>query len=167
MNKRQLLLLIGLISQVFLIKAQSNFVFSSVGNFSNANIVSAPVQFKSVNNCIDVQTGMAILKGERAQGIFVVNCALEEDFSHLGLRLYPNPVTANSILRLIYTPQLTKLFKVQVWTEEGKLIQTRSETGYSLYQGIKMNLSHLHAGGYILMVESEKQREYIKFLKAN
>lgn len=150
----------------FTSKAQSQLILSSVGAYHNASSISTPIHFMSTNTCIDVQTGLAILKGYRSNGLFVLNCAIDWDQQHLGLKLYPNPVDGNTKLKLTNTPTLNAIFAVYIWTEEGKLIQKQTESGYNLYQGIQLDLSHLQAGGYVLKIIAENFTDAIKFIKA-
>jgi hypothetical protein len=146
--------------------AQYPFIVSSVGTYANASSISSPTHFTSSNTCIDVQTGIAVLKGYRSNGLFVLNCTIDWTQNNLGIKLYPNPVGMNSKLRLTNTPSLTAIFTVYIWTEEGKLIRTQKESGYNLYQGVHMDLSQLQAGGYILKIVSDHFTDAIKFIKA-
>jgi hypothetical protein len=52
------------------------FIMSSMGEYPETPTVSAAIQFTGSNNCIDVQTGVAVLKGERGTGLFAINYEL-------------------------------------------------------------------------------------------
>lgn len=146
---------------------QTGFVMSSVGSFAGTSVTSNVILFKSIATCIDVQTGIAVLKGERGLGDFAINCEVVMKFNTLGVKLYPNPVQDYTKLKLNNTPPLTEMFNVSIWNTDGFLISNRKESGYDLFQGITINLADLHAGTYVLKIESSKFMDAIKFVKAN
>ena len=147
--------------------SQTSFVMSAVGNYAGTSATSNAILFKSIATCIDVQTGIAVLKGERGTGDFAINCEVVMKFNTLGVKLYPNPVQDYTKLKLNNTPPLTEVFNVSIWNTDGFLISNRKETGYDLFQGISINLADLHAGTYVLKIESTKYVDAIKFVKAN
>jgi hypothetical protein len=108
-----------------------------------------------------------VLTGERGLGTFAVNCEVNSKFNTLGLKLYPNPVGANTRVKFINTPPLNDKFSITVWGSQGEKHITTTATGYEIYQGRLMNLSSLISGSYIIQVESEKYKDALKFIKAN
>lgn len=44
--------------------AQQSVVVSSIGNFAGTTGNITAIQFKSISNCIDVQSGIAVLVGK-------------------------------------------------------------------------------------------------------
>lgn len=142
------------------------FVMSSVGGFSNISSQSPSVQFKSTSNCLDIENGLAIFNGERANGQFTLNCEVNYKFNSLGIKLYPNPTINNSKLEVGNTPPISESFTVCIWTPEGQLISSKKETGYSLMQGLNIDASVLSYGTYILRIESSMSVDAIKFIKA-
>jgi hypothetical protein len=143
------------------------FMMSSVGNLINTSNQSPAIQFKSMANCIDVQNGLIIINGERANGQFAINCEVDIKFNSLGIKLYPNPAVNRTKLQVGNTPTPTEIFSICIWSPEGQLISTRKETGYSLMQGLNIDVSALSYGTYILRVESPKSMDALKFIKAN
>lgn len=147
--------------------AQNGFMMSSVGMMNGISSNSTAVQFKSIASCIDVQTGIAVLKGERANGEFAINCEVTLKFNSLGIKMYPNPVHTSAKIKLINTPPLTEIFNLSIWTSDGLLVTTRKETGYNLFQGLSIDLNNMNAGTYVLKIESTGYMDAIKFIKAN
>ena len=140
---------------------------SSVGIIGNTNSNATAISFKSVANCLDVQTGIAVLNGSRANGQFVTNCDVNVKFNTLGIKLYPNPVLSTTKIKFINTPPLTENFNISVWTMEGGILFSRKETGYNIFQGVMVDVGMLIAGSYILKIESANYADAIKFIKAN
>ena len=147
--------------------ASQGFMMSSIGGFSGTSSNIAAINFKSVATCIDVQSGIAVLKGDRNNGLFAINCEVKMQFNTLGIKLYPNPVSNLTKVKFVNTPPLTEIFNLSVWTTDGAIVTARKETGYNLFQGLTMDLGNLTAGTYVLKIESASFVDAIKFIKAN
>ena len=143
------------------------FIMSSVGGLNNMSNNSMAVTFSSSATCLNVQNGTAVLTGDRGTGNFAVNCEVNTIFNSLGIKLFPNPVGANTKVKFINMPKLTEQFSISVWNAEGFQISSSKATGYELFQGKGMDFSSLIAGNYIIQIESEKYRDALKFIKAN
>ena len=143
------------------------FIMSSVGGLQNMSNNSMAVTFSSSATCLNVQNGTAVLTGDRGTGSFAINCEVNTIFNSLGIKLFPNPVGANTKVKFINTPKLTDQFSISVWNAEGFQISSSKATGYELFQGKGMDFSSLIAGSYIIQIESEKYRDALKFIKAN
>jgi len=143
------------------------FIMSSVGGLQNMSNNSMAITFSSSATCLNVQNGTAVLTGDRGDGNFAINCEVNTIFNSLGIKLYPNPVGANTKVKFINTPKLTDQFTISVWNAEGFQISSSKATGYELFQGKGMDFSSLIAGSYIIQIESDKYRDALKFIKAN
>ena len=143
------------------------FIMSCVGGLQNMSNNCMAVTFSSNAACLNVQNGTAVLTGDRGTGNFAINCEVNTIFNSLGIKLYPNPVGANTKVKFINTPKLTDQFSISVWNAEGFQISSSKATGYELFQGKGMDFSSLIAGSYIIQIESEKYRDALKFIKAN
>lgn len=160
--------MIFLVMNVTLVRSQNaQFNMSSVGNLPNNNSSITAINFKSIAACLDVQNGIAVLKGERANGEFIYSCEVSMKFNSLGIKLYPNPVNTFTKIKLQNTPPLSEIFNLSIWSAEGVLITTKKETGYNLFQGLTIDLNSINAGTYILKIESAHFIDAIKFIKAN
>ena len=144
-----------------------SFIMSSIGGIQNMSNNSMAVTFTSNANCLNVQNGTAVLTGERGTGLFAINCEVNTKFNTLGIKLYPNPVGANTKVKFINTPPLKDNFNITVWSSQGEKISTSNATGYEIYQGKLMNMSALISGSYIIQIESDKYQDALKFIKAN
>jgi len=143
------------------------FIMSSVGGLQNMSNNSMAVTFSSNAACLNVQNGTAVLTGDRGTGNFAINCEVNTIFNSLGIKLYPNPVGANTKVKFINTPKLTDQFSISLWNAEGFQITNSKATGYELFQGKGMDFSRLMPGSYIIQIESDKYRDALKFIKAN
>ena len=167
-SMRKFLITLSFLFLMLFVKAQGGlFVMSSVGAMAGTSSNGLAINFNSIAACIDVQTGVAVLNGARGNGQFAINCEVTMKFNTLGIKMFPNPVNNATKVKLNNTPPLTETFNLTIWTTEGLLIKTQKETGYTLFQGLNMDLSALIAGTYILKVESVGYMDAIKFIKTN
>ena len=143
------------------------FVMSSIKSMGSSSSAISAINFKSNAACLDVQTGIVVLNGERNTGEFAINCEVKMKFNSLGIKLFPNPVNNATRVKFINTPPLTELFNISIWSTEGVIITTKKESGYNLFQGLTMDLSGLTPGSYVLKIESTGFVDAIKFIKAN
>jgi hypothetical protein len=143
------------------------FTMSSVGEFPGTPSVSAAIQFTSSNSCIDVQTGVAVLEGERGDGVFAINCEMPSNINTLGINVYPNPSISQAKIKFVHTPPLTETFNVSVVRVDGVVLMQSVETGYNLFVGKSIDVSRLPAASYIIKLESAHYVDAVQFIKAN
>ena len=143
------------------------FIMSSVGGLNNMSNNSMAVTFSSNATCLNVQNGNAVLTGDRGTGNFAVNCEVKSKYNTLGIKLYPNPVIATTKIKFINTPPLNDQFNISIWGADGFKITSGKATGFELFQGVPLDFSVLHAGTYIIQIESDKYRDAFKFIKAD
>jgi len=148
------------------VKAQAVFTMSSVGELAGVSSVSSAVQFSSDAACIDVQTGVAVLEGDRGVGTFAVNCEMVSSINTLGVNLYPNPANSFAKIKFLKAPPLTENFNVTISRADGVILMTTKETGYSLFQGITLDVSRLTSGTYTVKIESAHYVDATQFIKA-
>ena len=146
---------------------KSQIVMSSIGTIAGTSSTVSSINFKSVASCIDIQSGIAVLKGERGSGDFAYSCEVAMKFNSLGIKLYPNPVNNATRVKFANTPPLNEVFNLQIYNTDGQFINSKKETGYNLFQGITIDLGNLNAGTYVLKIESSSFVDAIKFIKAN
>jgi hypothetical protein len=166
LDKIKIFLVIVCVSMSLALYAQQGVVVSSIGNFPGTTSSIAAIQFKGISTCIDVQSGMAVLTGKRAPGDFAINCEVSLQYNSLGVKMYPNPVQGQTKVKATNTPPLNETFNLTVWSADGVLINTRKETGYSLFQGLTIDLSNLKSGTYVLKIDAPKFADVVKFIKA-
>lgn len=146
------------------LKAQ-NFINSSIARMNGNANSSLAIQFKSEDKCIDIQNGVAVLNGERIRGIFYIKCKEDHSFNKLGLKFYPNPVYNMAKLQILHPPPMNEEFTISAWSTLGIKTFLKKETVENLYKGITINMSNIAAGPYVLVVESNKYLDAIKFIK--
>jgi hypothetical protein len=140
---------------------------NSVGGIENVSNNSMAISFISSSTCLNVQNGTAVLTGDRGTGNFAINCEVKTMFNSLGIKLYPNPVITTTKIKFINPPPLNDQFNISIWGADGFKITSGKATGFELFQGVPLDFSMLHAGSYIIQIESDKYRDAFKFIKAD
>ena len=143
------------------------FIMSSVAGIENASNNSMAVTFNSSATCLNVQNGTAVLTGDRGTGNFAINCEVNAIFNSLGIKLYPNPVGANTKVKFMKAPPLNDQFSITIWNAEGLQVGNVKATGFEIFQGKQIDFGSLSIGSYVIQIESEKFIEALKFIKAN
>ncbi|MGI9139303.1 MAG: T9SS type A sorting domain-containing protein [Sediminibacterium sp.] len=162
-------ILITLTTSLSKLQAQStnSFLMSSIGSIPGAYNTGLSIQFNSINTCLSVQNGVAVLYGVRNNGQFAINCEVTLNINSLGIKIYPNPANITAKVKFTNTPPLVEIFNLTIWTTDGILISSKKESGYNLFQGINLDVSSLTAGSYVLKVESTNYVDALKFIKVN
>lgn len=151
------------------VKAQeltSPFILSSVGPILNMSNNSMALTFNSNATCLNMQNGTAVLFGNRGMGLFAINCDVNSKYNTLGIKLFPNPVAANTKIKFINMPPLEENFAISIWNAEGTKLSSSKATGYELYQGKLIDFSALSTGAFVIQVESTIYKDALKFVKA-
>ena len=143
------------------------FIMSSVGGIENASNNSMAVTFNRSATCLNVQNGTAVLTGDRGTGNFAINCEVNAAFNSLGIKLYPNPVGANTKVKFMNAPSLNAQFSITIWNAEGLQVGNVKATGFEIFQGKQIDFGSLSIGSYVIQIESEKFIDALKFIKAN
>jgi hypothetical protein len=162
-----LLLLIAFPQSLKAQQMSGTFIMSSVGGIQNASNNSMAIAFNSSATCLNVQNGTAVLTGDRGTGSFAINCEMNAVFNSLGIKLYPNPVGANTKVKFMNAPPLNTQFSITIWNAEGFQVGNIKATGFEIFQGKQIDLGSLSVGSYVIQIESEKFIDALKFIKAN
>ena len=144
----------------------SPFILSSVGPILNMSNNSMALTFNSNATCLNMQNGTAVLFGNRGMGLFAINCDVNSKYNTLGIKLFPNPVAANTKIKFINMPPLEENFAISIWNAEGTKLSSSKATGYELYQGKLIDFSALSTGAFVIQVESIIYKDALKFVKA-
>ena len=63
-------------------------------------------------------------------------------------------------------PPKTELFRISILSGEGFEVMARKEAGFTIFQGVNIDLANLIAGTYILKIESPHFIDAVKFVKS-
>lgn len=142
-----------------------SFTMSSLGSFDRTTALSHTIAFNSVTPCLNVQTGLAVLRGIRNDGVFTINCDVNLLFNDLTIKMFPIPTQNNAIVKIENLSAYPIDFSLSVWSIDGVQLLQRKEISANLAKGISLDVSALPAGSYVLRIESSKSLDAIKFIK--
>jgi len=142
-----------------------SILFCLQASGQNFTTSSLPFQYKSLNQCLDLQTGIKIMKATSNKGEFNLDCLIHEKFNTLGLILYPVPVKNIATIKLSIAPPANSIFQISVWTPLGQKMDIQKAFGSALFQGIQIDFSVLSAGSYYLVLHSPHHMDAVKFVK--
>ena len=60
----------------------------------------------------------------------------------------------------------SELFRISILSAEGFEVMARKESGFTIFQGVNIDLANLIAGTYILKIESPHFMDAVKFVKS-
>ena len=161
------LMVLGMMPSKLQAQSSANFMMSSMGSIPGASNTGMAIQFNSIATCLNVQNGVAVLNGVRGSGQFAINCEVTLKINSLGIKLYPNPVGANTKVKFMNAPPLNDQFNITIWNSEGQQVGTAKATGFEIFQGKQIDFGSLSVGSYVIQIESEKYIDALKFIKAN
>ncbi|MFM8758474.1 MAG: T9SS type A sorting domain-containing protein [Methylophilaceae bacterium] len=167
--KRQFFFL-SIIVFPILVSAQERLFFtvSATGRLSSGwSTSSLPVQFNKSNDCIQLNSGMAVYAGVRGSQPFVMTCRSANNEPVIQLTLFPNP--ASSISKLISSALLSheQSLNIAVIDVQGRVLFQISRTPDQLLSGISVDVQRLPAGSYYLRVDGRAFHQVIPFIKMN
>lgn len=139
---------------------------SSIGSIGGSVANVSAINFNSIATCIDIKSGITVLTGKRATGQFAINCEVSMQYNSLGVKMFPNPVLTQTKVIATNTPPFKEIFNLTIISSNGVILSTRKELGYTLSQGLTIDLGNLQAGTYVLKIDSPKFVDVIKFIKA-
>lgn len=159
-------ILLSLFILLISINAMGQRGVSSIGSIGGSVANVSAINFNSIATCIDIKSGITVLTGKRATGQFAINCEVSMQFNTLGVKMFPNPVQTQTKVIATNTPPFKEIFNLTIISSNGVILSTRKELGYTLSQGLTINLGNLQAGTYVLKIDSPKFVDVIKFIKA-
>lgn len=134
------------------------FTMGFIGNQGGSEIVySSPVVIPG-SNCIDVEAGLRFLL-KRGNGDFSIGCIEKQNQNIVELTSYPNPAVDFTIVKPLTTiPQIaSNEYFIQVSDYRGKVYEQLKTDFVGLTNGIRLSLSNLTRGYYLVTITSKSQ----------
>jgi hypothetical protein len=168
MNKQLFFLLFLLISVFASAQERLFYTVSSTGRLSSGwSTSSLPVQFNKSNDCIRLNSGMAVYAGTRGSQPFVMACRTVNNEPLIQLTLFPNPATAFS--KLVSSALLSneQVLNIAVIDGQGRVVLQLTRSPDQLLSGVTIDVQRLSAGSYFLRVNGRVFHQVIPFIKMN
>jgi hypothetical protein len=117
-------------------------------------------------NCIIVTNGISkFIVSDR--GIFLNECAVNEDYIRYSIQVTPNPATNFTIIKFKNKLQVNENFTLTLFGSNGQLINKFPTSQSELLQGYRLLTSNLSEGVYFIQITSDKINQIFRIIKLN
>jgi len=117
-------------------------------------------------NCIIVTNGISkFIVSDH--GIFLNECAVNEDFIKYSIQVAPNPATNYTIIKFKNKLQVDNDFTLSLFGSNGRLINKFLTNQLQLMQGYRLSTSELNEGVYFIQISSNKINQIFRLLILN
>jgi hypothetical protein len=117
-------------------------------------------------NCIIVTNGISkFIVSDH--GIFLNECAVNEDFIKYSIQVAPNPATNYTIIKFKNKLQVDNDFTLSLFGSNGRLINKFLTNQLQLMQGYRLSTSKLNEGVYFIQISSDKINQIFRLLILN
>jgi hypothetical protein len=117
-------------------------------------------------NCIIVTNGISkFIVSDH--GIFLNECAVNEEFIKYSIQVAPNPATNYTIIKFKNKLQVDNDFTLSLFGSNGRLINKFLTNQIQLMQGYRLSTSELNDGVYFIQISSDKINQIFRLLIVN
>jgi len=155
----------------FIINIQS---FAQIGISYSIGVVGADFKTStyssplSINgkNCIIVSSGISkFIVSDH--GIFLNECAVNNDYIRFNIQVAPNPATSYTIIKFKNKLQTDDNVILTVYGSDGRLINKFPTSQMQLLQGYRLSTTELDEGVYFIQINSDKINQIFRILILN
>ena len=149
------------------VNAQISVVYSIgvVGADFKTSTYSNPLSING-KNCIIVTNGISkFIVSDH--GIFLNECALNQDYIRFSIQVAPNPATSYTIIKFKNKLQVDNNFTLSLFGSNGQLMNKFSVNQLQLLQGYRLSTSDLNDGVYFVQISSVKINQIFRLLIVN
>ena len=117
-------------------------------------------------NCIIVTNGISkFIVSDH--GIFLNECAVNEEFIKYSIQVAPNPATNYTIIKFKNKLQVNNDFTLSLFGSNGRLINKFLTNQLQLMQGYRLSTTELNEGVYFIQISSDKINQIFRLLILN
>jgi hypothetical protein len=168
MNKKRYIISLLLLPVIISAQERLFYSVSATGRLSSGYSTSSlPVQFNKSNDCLQINSGMAVYTGTRGSQAFVMACRSSTNEPVIQLTLFPNPAT--TISKLISSALLRneQSLTIAVIDVQGRVLFQLNRSPDQLLTGVSIDVQRLSAGSYFLKINGRSFYQVIPFIKMN
>jgi hypothetical protein len=117
-------------------------------------------------NCITVTNGISkFIVSDH--GIFLNECAVNEDYIRFSIQVSPNPAINYTIVKFKNKLQVDESFNLTLYGSSGQILKKFPTTQMQLLQGYRLPTTDLTEGVYFIQVASDKINQIFRIIKLN
>jgi hypothetical protein len=136
-----------------------------VGADFNTSTYSNPLSING-KNCIIVTNGISkFIVSDH--GIFLNECAVNQDYIRYSIQVAPNPASSYTIIKFKNKLQVDNNFSLSLFGSNGQLINKLPINQLQLLQGYRLSTAELNDGVYFIQITSNKINQIFRLLIMN
>ena len=117
-------------------------------------------------NCIIVTNGISkFIVSDH--GIFLNECAVNQDFIRFSIQVAPNPATNFTIVKFKNKLQVDDNVNLTLYGSNGQLINKFTTSQIQLLQGYRLKTSEINEGVFFIQISSDKINQIFRIIKLN
>ena len=117
-------------------------------------------------NCIIVTNGISkFIVSDH--GIFLNECAVNQDYIRFSIQVAPNPANSYTIVKFKNKLQVDNNFTLSLFGSNGQLINKFPTNQIQLMQGYRLITSEFNDGVYFIQISSDKINQIFRLLIVN
>lgn len=157
-----IILITSLITQYANAQLTLAYSIGVVGADFKTSTYSNPLSING-KNCIIVTNGISkFIVSDH--GIFLNECALNQDYIRFSIQVAPNPANSYTIVKFKNKLQLDNNFTLSLFGSDGRLINKFPTNQIQLMQGYRLSTSELNDGVYFIQIFSDKINQIFRLL---
>lgn len=147
--------------------AQIRIIYSIgvVGADFKTSTYSNPLSING-KNCIIVSNGISkFIVSDH--GVFLNECAVNEDYIRFSIQVAPNPATNYTIVKFKNKLQVDNNFSLTLFGSAGQQLRRLPVNQLEFLQGYRLSTSELSEGVYFIQISSDKINQIFRIIKLN
>jgi len=159
------ILFLSIINIQSIAQIRISYSIGVVGADFKTSTYSNPLSING-KNCITVTNGISkFIVSDH--GIFLNECAVNQDYIRFSIQVAPNPATNYTIIKFKNKLQVDNNFTLSLFGSDGRLINKFPTNQIQLMQGYRLSTSELNDGVYFIQISSDKINQIFRLLIAN
>jgi hypothetical protein len=160
-----IILITSLITQYANAQLTLAYSIGVVGADFKTSTYSNPLSING-KNCIIVTNGISkFIVSDH--GIFLNECALNQDYIRFSIQVSPNPANSYTIVKFKNKLQADNNFTLSLFGSNGQLVNKFPTNQLQLLQGYRLSTSELNDGVYFIQISSDKINQIFRLLVVN
>ena len=159
------ILFLSIINIQSIAQIRISYSIGVVGADFKTSTYSNPLSING-KNCITVTNGISkFIVSDH--GIFLNECAVNQDYIRFSIQVAPNPATNYTIIKFKNKLQVDNNFTLSLFGSDGRLINKFPTNQIQLMQGYRLSTSELNDGVYFIQISSDKINQIFRLLIVN
>lgn len=159
------ILLLLFLSTITIAQIRISYSIGVVGVDFKTSTYSNPLSING-KNCITVSNGISkFIVSDH--GIFLNECAVNEDYIRFNIQVAPNPATNYTIVKFKNKLQVDDKFTLSIFGSNGQIINKFPTSQSEFLQGYRLSTSNLSEGVYFIQISSDKINQIFRIIKLN